>query len=176
MGAVGPRGESGVRGGRDLPDRVPAGVADRFWAKVVCAPGQGHWIFTGAVSSPDGYGRVTFTQCGRQYCVSAHRFALWIAGVDIREPDMVAEHRCNEPLCVRVHPTHLVASTYERNITYARLTGRLRGPRGGADSGWRTRHQRSLDVRAAVAGGWDPDAYARAARPVTNPLEQPTLF
>ncbi|RRO97027.1 hypothetical protein CXF29_00045 [Corynebacterium bovis] len=143
---------------------------------MVTAPGEGHWIFTGAVSSPDGYGRVTFTQCGRQYCVSAHRFALWLAGVDIRDLDMVAEHRCNEPLCVRVHPAHLVASTRARNITYARLTGRLRGPRGGADSGWRTRHQRSLDVRAAVAGGWDPDAYARAARPVTNPLEQPTLF
>lgn len=176
MDTLGSRGGSGARVVRDLPDRVPAGVTDRFWAKVVRAPGEEHWIFTGAISSPDGYGRVTFTHSGRQHCVSAHRFALWISGVDIRDPDMVAEHRCNEPLCVRVHPTHLVASTRERNISYARLTGRLRGPRGGADSGWRTRHRRSLDVRAAVAGGWDQDAYTRAARPVTNPLEQPRLF
>lgn len=169
---------SGVRGRvrRDLPAVIPPGVADRFRAKVVRGPGEEHWIFTGAISSPDGYGRVTFTHAGRQYCVSAHRFALWAAGVDIRNTDMVAEHRCNEPLCVRVDSRHLVASNRETNVAYARACGRLRGPRGGADTGWRTRHQRSLDVRAAVAHGWDPDAYTRAARPVTNPLDQPTLF
>lgn len=140
------------------------------------APGSGCWIFTGAVSSPDGYGRVNFTVDGDQFTVSAHRFALWASGVDIRCSEMVAEHRCNEPLCVRVGREHLIESTADTNVWYASATGRLRGPMPGLDAGERTRYQRSVDVRAAVRDGWDETAYAAAARPVVNPLDQPTLF
>lgn len=164
---------------RRLPERPGEAVVRRFWSKVVMQPsdvGQGCWIFTGAVSSPDGYGRVNFTVGGRQFTVSAHRFALWVSGVDISDENLVAEHVCNEPLCVRVGANHLIASTREHNVTYASLTGRLRGSLPGLDSGGRTRHQRSVDVRAAVRDGWDEAAYEAAARPVENPLDQPTLF
>lgn len=161
---------------RDLPDRIPDRVWANFQSKIVRAPGDGHWIFTGAISTPDGYGRVTFQIHNRQYCISAHRLALWSEGVDIRDPDLVAEHKCNEPLCVRVDPRHLTASDREANTAYAQSCGRLRGPRVGADAGWRSRAQRSRDVRHAVAHGWNQQAYNRAARPVSNPLDQPTLF
>lgn len=162
---------------RRLPARPPAATIRRFWRKVVTSDTRGGcWIFTGAVSSPDGYGRVNFTVDGHQFTVSAHRFALWVSGVDIRDPDMVAEHRCNEPLCVRTGDNHVIASDRSRNIAYASLTGRLNGPLGGFDTGARTRYQRSLDVRAAVIGGWDEQAYRHAAHRPVNPLEQPTLF
>lgn len=161
---------------KQLPDFPPPAVVERFWNKVVKDPRDGHWIFTGAISSPDGYGRINFRWEGKSITVSAHRFALWLSGVDISDPDIVGEHRCNEPLCVRVCATHLMDSTRAENIKYAALTRRLRGPRGGADSGWRSRYQRSIDVRSAVQDGWDDLAYLRAARPVENILQQPRLF
>ncbi|MGP9725309.1 HNH endonuclease [Corynebacterium sp. AOP40-9SA-29] len=161
---------------RSLPSRPPEGAVGRFWKKVVKAPDDGCWIFTGAISNPDGYGRVNFTVDGQQFTVSAHRFALWISGVDITDSEMVGEHRCNEPLCVRVGGKHLIASTTATNVWYASAAGRLRGPRPGHDSGERGRYQRSVDVREAVRLGWDEQAYVDAARPVENPLDQPTLF
>ncbi|MBF4554391.1 hypothetical protein [Corynebacterium suicordis] len=161
---------------RALPDAPPSQTVESFWNKVVKDPGDGHWIFTGAISSPDGYGRVSFRQVGKSVAISAHRFALWISGCDITDSEMVAEHRCNEPLCVRVDDQHLIPSTRAENIRYASLTRRLRGPKGGADAGWRTRYQRSIDVRAAVRDGWNEEDYLGAARPVSNPLDEPTLF
>jgi hypothetical protein len=161
---------------RTLPTTPPAGTVARFWEKVVKAPGEGCWIFTGAISNPDGYGRVNFTVSGDQFTVSAHRFALWVSGVDITDRAMVAEHRCNEPLCVRVADGHLIESSASANIWYASASGRLRGPRPGRDTGERGRFQRSVDVRAAVRHGWDQEAYEKAARPIANPLDQPRLF
>lgn len=161
---------------RELPAFPSQQTVDLFWDKVVKDPEDGHWIFTGAISSPDGYGRVSFRRDGKSVAISAHRFALWISGCDITDSEMVAEHRCNEPLCVRVNDRHLIPSTRAENIRYASLTRRLRGPKGGADTGWRTRYQRSIDVRAAVRDGWNEKAYLDAARPVSNPLEEPTLF
>lgn len=161
---------------RKLPDRPPAATVGRFWNKVVCAPGSGCWIFTGAISSPDGYGRVNFTVGGQQFTVSSHRFALWVSGVDISDDATVAEHRCNEPLCVRVGVDHLRESSRETNVWYASASGGLRGPRPGLDTGERGRYQRSLDVREAVRDGWDAEAYSLAACPRNNPLDQPKLF
>ena len=72
-------------------------AVDAFWEKVVKDPSaDGHWIFTGTVSKPDGYGRIGFRTNGRLVMISAHRFALWIAGYDISDPHVVADRRCNE--------------------------------------------------------------------------------
>lgn len=164
---------------RELPDRPPETTIHRFWNKVVKAPGTGCWIFTGAISTPDGYGRVNFTVNTQQYTISAHRFAMWIAGVDITDTDMIAEHRCNEPLCVRLGRSHLIESTAASNSWYAVASGGVRRDDVGVNVGGtdtRSRVQRSLDVRDAVRSGWDPQAYQRAARPRINPLDQPTLF
>ena len=104
--------------------------------------------------------------------MSVHRFALLLAyGDDV--DDAVAEHRCNEPLCVRVDQEHVITSTQSANLRYAVALGRAGAHR--APTGGRTRAQRSLDVRAAVAGGWDPVAYAQAAGE-TRPTATPRLF
>ncbi|MDN5723674.1 MAG: hypothetical protein L0H20_11870 [Corynebacterium sp.] len=34
-----------------------AATVERFWSRVVRSPGDGCWIFTGAISGGDGYGR-----------------------------------------------------------------------------------------------------------------------
>ncbi|AWR15431.1 hypothetical protein FRC0290_00621 [Corynebacterium diphtheriae] len=160
-----------------LPAAIPNRVVEAFWGKVVKSPSpDGCWIFTGAISSPDGYGRINFRVDGRQYSVSAHRFALMLSGTDISDSEVVADHRCNEPLCVRIDSRHVIASTREANARYASLTGRARGQRPGLDTQNRSRVQRSRDVRAAVVDGWDEKAYALAARRPVNPLEQPPLF
>ena len=115
-----------------LPAAIPNRVVEAFWGKVVKSPSpDGCWIFTGAISSPDGYGRINFRVDGRQYSVSAHRFALMLSGTDISDSEIVADHRCNEPLCVRVDSRHVIASTREANARYASLTGRARGQRPG---------------------------------------------
>ena len=160
-----------------LPATIPNRVVEAFWGKVVKSPSpDGCWIFTGAISSPDGYGRINFRVDGRQYSVSAHRFALMLSGTDTSDSEVVADHRCNEPLCVRIDSRHVIASTREANARYASLTGRARGQRPGLDTQNRSRVQRSRDVRAALIDGWNEKAYSLAARRPANPLEQPSLF
>lgn len=160
-----------------VPDETPDRVRRAFWSKVVKSPhADGCWIFTGAISTPDGYGRVNFRIEGVQYAISAHRFALWQAGYDIANSELVGDHRCNEPLCVRVGDGHLIASTRDANSQYASLTGRARGRRRGVDTEHRTRVQRSRAVRHAVENGWDEQAYRHAAQRPVNPLHQPRLF
>ena len=85
----------------------------------------------------------------------------------------MAEHRCNEPLCVRVDPGHVVASTQSANLRYAVACGRagaIRNPGQHTD-----RHARSLAVRDALASGWDARAYSRACGNAA-PLNTPPLF
>lgn len=101
----------------------------------------------------------------------AHRFALLIAGQ--LSDGAIGEHRCNEPLCVRVGPGHLIASNQSANLRYAVACGRTGIIRHATERN--DRHARSLAVRAAVAGGWDAGAYARASGN-TAPLDTPPLF
>lgn len=140
-----------------------------FTSRVVRAPGNGCHIWTGAVS--DGYGRISWRRDGVSRTEYAHRFALLVAGQ--LNADTIGEHRCNEPLCVRVDPDHLIASTQSANLLYAVACGRTGIIRSAA--GRHDRHARSLAVRDAVASGWDPLAYARACGN-TAPLSEPPLF
>lgn len=104
--------------------------------------------------------------------MSAHRFALLLAyGQD--SACAIGEHRCNEPLCVRVDQEHVIVSTQRANLRYAVSLGRAGAHRAPTDG--RTRVERSLAVRAALAGGWDPIAYAQAAGE-TRPSPTPRLF
>lgn len=140
-----------------------------FESRVVRAPGNGCHIWTGAIS--DGYGRITWRQGGVSRTEYAHRFALLVAGQLTAEA--IGEHRCNEPLCVRVDPDHLIASTQSANLLYAVACGRTGIIRNTTER--HDRHARSLAVRDAVAGGWNPHAYAQACGN-TAPLEEPPLF
>lgn len=142
---------------------------ERFWSRIIKAPDSGCWVWTGAIS--DSYGRISWRRNGISRTESAHRFALLIA--DQLKDGVVAEHRCNEPLCVRVDPGHVIASTQSANLRYAIACGRAGAtyaPLANAH-----RQARSIAVRAAVANGWDPAAYAHASDN-TAPLDAPQLF
>lgn len=144
---------------------------DAFWSRVVKAPGDGCWLLVAAISGVDGYTRLSWRSGGVSRTESGHRFALLLAGQ--LTDGVVAEHRCNEPLCVRVHPDHVIASTQTANLRYAVACGRtgaIRNPDHHPD-----RHARSIAVREAVRGGWDPDAYVRASGHAA-PLDAPRLF
>lgn len=129
----------------------------RFNRKIVYSPGC--WFWVGSISTPDGYGRFTWQRGNEQRTMLAHRFALMIAGVVLGD-SVIAEHACNEPLCVRVDPAHVHPSTQTRNIEYAVRTGRLGGPylMVGSDQ----RAKRSRRIRDALASGWDEKGYRNA--------------
>lgn len=166
-----PRTHTSARRSRPYDPTLPptsAAIA-AFWSRIVTAPGDGCWIWTGAVS--DGYGRISWRSGGVSRTEYTHRFALTIAGE--LDGGAIGEHRCNEPLCVRVDPAHLIASTQSANLLYAVACGRTGTIRNPAQR--HNRQTRSLAVRDAVSGGWDPGAYARA-RGNTAPLDTPPLF
>ena len=166
-----PRPRPAPRRSRPYDSTLPpteAAIA-AFGSRVVRAPGNGCHIWTGAIS--DGYGRITWRQGGVSRTEYAHRFALLVAGQLTAEA--IGEHRCNEPLCVRVDPDHLIASTQSANLLYAVACGRTGIIRNATER--HDRNARSLAVRDAVAGGWNPHAYAQACGN-TAPLEEPPLF
>lgn len=144
---------------------------DAFWSRVVKAPGDGCWFLISAISGADGYTRLTWRSGGVSRTESGHRFALLLAGQ--LADGVVAEHRCNEPLCVRVDPGHVVASTQSANLRYAVACGRTGAIRNPAQH--TNRHARSLAVRDALASGWDARAYSRACGNAAPP-DTPSLF
>lgn len=138
----------------------------RFWKHVVVSPTCWYWV--GAISIPDGYGRFTWQRGGVQRTLAAHRFSLLASGQDIE--GQVAEHYCNEPLCVRVGSEHVFASTQAANVAYAVRLGRHRGNLRTVSE----ESARSLQIRAALAEGWDHEAYLRAVIEVDQ--DQSLLF
>lgn len=161
------------RGGEPLP--ITTAAAGAFTARLVDAPTTGCLLWTASISSNDGYGRITWRHHGRSRTVSAHRFALMLAAGAELPAGMVAEHACNEPLCVRVGPGHLHLSTQGANARAAVARGRHTGP---YPSPWcaRDRVARSRAVRDAVADGWNEAAYTAAAHTTSPHTSQPTLF
>lgn len=139
--------------------RIPDAVIKRFFSRLVRAPGDGCWIWTGAISSPDGYGRITWQVDKRSYSMSTHRFALLVSGLGV-EDGLIAEHCCDEPLCCRVGDGHLRWSSQSENLHHAVEAGRHRGRKKTMNS--HERVDRSRRVRAALQEGWDARAYARA--------------
>ncbi|WP_299520929.1 hypothetical protein [uncultured Serinicoccus sp.] len=88
------------------------GTVARWQAKVVEVPGSGCRWWTGAISGR-GHGRFYYAP---DRVVIAHRFAFGLAhGLDALDQVRVLGHRCDNPLCQRVHPSHVVASSYEEN-------------------------------------------------------------
>ncbi|CAM3426277.1 HNH nuclease domain-containing protein [Tsukamurella hominis] len=120
-------------------------------------------VWVGAISTPDGYGRIrvrTGPARSEVATVSAHRFALWLAAGHL-EAEGVAEHDCNEPLCVRVADEHVHASTQSANMLHAIDSGRHRGSDLVVDSARRA--ERSFRVRELVRSGcWSAAEYAAA--------------
>ncbi|BDB63502.1 HNH endonuclease [Rhodococcus sp. RDE2] len=141
-----------------------------FWSKVVKSPTCWYWV--GAISAPDGYGRFNFQRENRQRTMLAHRFSVELVHGPL-DPTVVCEHKCNEPLCVRVGNDHLVKSTHSENVRYAIALGRMSG-RSLLDGQGRSRYDRSLAIREALRDGYDEEALFHAK---TNPGDwQGTLF
>ncbi|RNI24804.1 hypothetical protein [Flexivirga caeni] len=87
-------------------------VVRRYATKVVRVPGSDCLWWTGAVSGR-GHGRFWFAD-GR--CIVAHRFAFGLQrGVQELEDARVLGHRCDNPLCQRVAPGHVVVSSAQEN-------------------------------------------------------------
>lgn len=126
-------------------------VEANFWASVIRSAQCWWWV--GAVSTPDGYGRVTWRRDHRQRTLSAHRFALTLTHGELAEA-AVAEHKCNHPLCVRVGAGHVQASTQKNNNDYAVALGRHQGPRPTTVI---DRAPRSQALRAWLLAGGNPD-------------------
>jgi hypothetical protein len=102
-------------------DLLRGAVADeqttaRFHAKLRRVPGSSCCLFTGAVSGR-GHGRFWVgTVLGRDVVVIAHRFAWALEhGVDALATVPVLGHRCDNPLCQRIGPGHVEASSAWRN-------------------------------------------------------------
>ena len=133
----------------DLP--IDAAVASAFWSRVIKS--SSCWYWTGAISSPDGYGRINWRRRGRQRTLSAQRFAMLLMIPELAD-GQVCEHHCNQPLCVRVDPEHLLVGTQASNLAYAAAIGRAQGPRVTA---LHTRVGRSLAIRDYLVRGGDSD-------------------
>ncbi|MCS5480604.1 hypothetical protein NYP18_13180 [Corynebacterium sp. YIM 101645] len=146
----------------------------RFWRHVVRGEGEQCWIWVGAISSPDGYGRFTWQIDRRRRTVSAHRVALMIAHGGELPGDLVGEHFCCEPLCVRVADDHLRLTTQATNLARAVALGRHSSNRQVVAS--YDRAQRSYRVREAVLEGWNETALRAAKGDALAPDQQPGLW
>lgn len=88
------------------------GTVNRWREKVVSVDGSECWWWTGAISGR-GHGRFYFAP-GR--VIIAHRFAFGLVhGVQVLDRVRVLGHRCDNPLCQRVHREHVVASSSAEN-------------------------------------------------------------
>lgn len=156
----------------DLPltDRAQ----QRFWRHVIRGDGEQCWIWVGAISSPDGYGRFTWQKDRRRRTLSAHRVALMIAHGGELPDDLVGEHYCCEPLCVRVGEGHLRLTTQATNLARAVTLGRHFSNREMVAS--YDRAARSFRVREAVLNGGDEVALRAAQGGRPAPEDQPGLW
>lgn len=88
----------------------------RFQRKVRTLPGQDCWWWTGAISGR-GHGRFWLGRVeGRDVVAIAHRFAWALTyGAESLMAVPVLGHRCDNPLCQRIGPGHVEASSAGRN-------------------------------------------------------------
>lgn len=89
-----------------------AAIVARYESKIVTVPDADCMFWSGAVSGR-GHGRFWL---GDERVVIAHRFGFALAcGVDALVGIEVLGHRCDNPLCQRAGPGHVVASSYVQN-------------------------------------------------------------
>lgn len=142
------------------------GEIARFHRFVVSGPGHACAVYVGSIGD-DGYSRFWLGRPGGPKVVRGQRFAVAAACGEIGA-GLVAMHECDNPLCVRVGPGHVVAGTQSQNLTDMGHKGR------GGGSGWgrgasgldrAARRARAHAIRAAIlAAGrqWDAAAVSEA--------------
>lgn len=116
-----------------------------FWSRVDVQANEECWPWMGN-SYPEGYGR--FKQDRRQ--VLAHRYALASKKGHPTEPNLLALHSCDNPICC--NPSHLRWGTPKENMQDCLERGRF----GGA-----TRKIAVTEMLALKAGGASNTAISR---------------
>lgn len=113
-------------GSVDLPYRTPPATYELFWTKVdKTSDPNGCWLWTGSLSDR-GYGN--FGSQGQHY--KAHRLSWsWELQCPLPPPQMLLDHKCHAPACVR--PSHL------RLVTPSQNAENLKGARRDSKSGIR---------------------------------------
>lgn len=127
------------------------GIVGRFLSKLVEVPGSECLYWTGAVSGA-GHGRFWV---GEGHVVIAHRFAYALVHGSSAMPTLLG-HRCDNPLCQRVSPEHVSASTASRNrvewlIRRRIAAGPLADPRGPLARARALRDLARVDPMSAAA-------------------------
>ena len=134
----------------DLASEVLVG---RFRAKLRVLPGSDCVWWAGAISRNAGHGRFWL---GPRRAVVAHRFAFALAeGFEALVGVEVLAHECDNPLCQRVGPGHVVASTRTRNqidwiARGAVSAGNYIGPESSFDRSLVMRNLLQLDTGVAA--------------------------
>lgn len=129
-------------------EQLAESVADpdtviRWRDKTVRVPESGCLWWTGAISGR-GHGRFWYAP-GR--VVIAHRFAWAMEhGVDSLAGIEVLGHRCDNPLCQRIGPEHVVASTYVENRREWAIRKEVTGSPLGDPRGSRRRARELRDL------------------------------
>ena len=134
----------------------------RFLSYVVRGPGDRDCdIWVGAIGA-DGYGRFHIRRGGVRSSVRPNRYALALFGTGMVAAHVLALHECDNPICTRVGPHHIVSGDQRHNM--ARMVSMRRGGSGRVIRGplRDLRRQRSVALREAVRAGWDAAAVEAA--------------
>lgn len=123
-----------------------AGTVSRWRAKTVQVPGSECLWWTAAISGR-GHGRFWYAP---QRVIIAHRFAFgMVNGVQALQDVRVLGHRCDNPLCQRIHPEHVVASSFAENRREWAIRRELSGSPLGDPRGARRRARELRDLARA---------------------------
>ncbi|NCL75602.1 hypothetical protein AIIKEEIJ_06199 [Rhodococcus sp. YH1] len=130
-----------------------------FWAKVVKSPTYWYWV--GAIGAPGGYGLFNFQRANRQRTLLVHRFSVELMHGPL-EPNVVCEHKCNAPWCVRAGHDHHVQCTQRERALRDRPRKAVSG-HSLLDQQRRSRYERSLAIGDALRGRYGQEAYEKEA-------------
>jgi hypothetical protein len=97
-----------VRHGNALANKQKRPLIDRFNERYTPVPGSGCWLWTAALTAPDGYG--SLMQDGKR--ILAHRFS-WEYHNSLIPEGLCVLHKCDVKSCV--NPDHLYVGTIKDN-------------------------------------------------------------
>ncbi len=123
------------------------GTVARYRQMIETVPGWTCAWFTGALSGR-GHGRFWLASVdGRDVTIIAHRFAFALEhGLEELLAVPVLGHRCDNPLCQRVHPQDVVPSSYAENRCEWAARRELSGSPLGDPRGTRRRAHEQRDM------------------------------